>query len=139
MNDPFQTDHERTEALAYRIYLQEKQPSDHAEDHWQRAEDALRKLDESTSVSRTGEAPSDHLERGTLHCANHRAISGRALIYRLRPDDGGKFYPGSLQDIRIPLELPATLHLDETAETFELVRLQAGTDGDTCFDMSFQE
>lgn len=138
MNDRLQTDHERTEALAYRIYLQEKQPSNHAKDHWQRAEDALRKLDESASP-RAGAIPPDQLERGTLHCANHGAISGLALIYRLRPDDGGKFYPGSLQEVRTPLELPATLHLEETAETFDLVRLQSGSEGEACFDISFRE
>ena len=132
------TPHQRTEALAYRIYLQENKPSDSAADHWLRAESALSNLDGPTKVSSSGAATSEHLEAATLQCLGVPGIRGLALIYRKRPEDGGKFYPNTLQVTRLPLELPATLHLDETSETFNLVRLQFATDGDS-FDIAFQE
>jgi len=138
MKDHQHTDQERIEGLAHRIYLQEKQPTGQAGVHWRRAEEALRNLDESTASPRDGRV-ADQRKRATLQCSGHAEIPGHALIYRDRPDEGGRFYPANLQDLRMPLDLPATLQLDESAETFALVRLQPNTDGEACFDIAFQE
>ena len=139
MNNKRLTNHERTEALAYSIYLQENKPPGHAQDHWLRAEAALSRLNEPTGISSAGAAAPDHLRRATLQCTDHSAIRGLAVIYRESPEDGGKFFPASLQGAHPSLQLPATLHLDDSAETFHLDRLQPSNDGGASFDISFSE
>lgn len=133
------TPREKTEELAYRIYLQENKPSDRAADHWLRAESALSRIDEPAPVPRSDETLPNLLVGATLFCLGQPAIRGLVMISRERLQNGGKFYPSSLQEAQLPLELPATLRLDETSEGFRLVRLQFSTDGGDNFDISIQE
>jgi hypothetical protein len=44
MKPPGKTEYELIAELAYRIYEQEGRPEDRAEEHWRRAERALRQL-----------------------------------------------------------------------------------------------
>lgn len=138
MKYPHQVAHDKVEALAYRIYLQEKRPSNPARDPWQRAEDAFRNLEESCAPRPEEEPPSVYFEGATLLCPEHPAIFGLAVIHRKNTDGDAMFYPASLQEMRAPLELPATLHSDETGEIFHLTHLQPREEGEACFDISFR-
>lgn len=138
MKDLRQVSHDKVEALAYRIYLQEKCPANPSRSHWQCAEEALRNLEESQSHSPGEAALSAYFEGATLLCPDHPVIFGLAVIHRKGRDGDATFYPASRQEMRMPLGLPATLHADETGEIFHLTRLQPRENGEACFDISFQ-
>lgn len=137
--DNRQTNHQRTEVLAYLIYLNEKKPAECADDHWKRAEESLRRLDEAPASPLRHDPPQNHHEQATLRPEGHGDIAGLAMIRRERPDEGGKFYPADIHDLNVSLNLPATLHLKSTAETFDLVQLAPGYEGEACYVMSFRE
>lgn len=86
-----------------------------------------------------GDANSNQLEDAALECLDMPAIPGLVRIYRDRPADGGKFYPSRIEDARKTLDLPASLNIKGTGETFVLSRLQATTDGEAGFEVSFEE
>lgn len=139
MNNHRQTDHERTEALAFLIYLNEEKPIGRSEEHWMRAEESLRRLNEAPVSPLRPDPALDRHERATLRLQGYGDIAGLVLMHRQQPDEGGKFYPAAMHDLNVSLSLPATLHVEDTGETFDLVRLLPGNKGEGCYFLSFVE
>lgn len=139
MNNQRQTDQERTKALASLIHQHENKSGACADDYLERAQDALRSHDSPSISPLSRVADENPRERATLKADGHSSIEGTAMIHREQPEEGGRFYPSNEKDLNVSLNLPATLQLQDTGETFDLVRLLPGHPDASCYEIGFSE